>query len=306
MVRFLWFLALMFLLVPGTEGQVFAGEKIRMVTTSSVLAAITHEITGDLADIHYVVPPRQNIHFVAPTPKDVLKTKKADVFIREGLDLESWCDPLLNAAGNPKFFGNGKALIDASNGISLVEVPASLSRTEGDIHQFGNPHYWLDPANGGQIADTVTNGLRALYPEHADRFKTRADQFKKRLGEKLKSWESEMAPYRGTAVVTYHRSWPYFLARFGLVTLGELEPKPGIPPTAKHLAGLIQSMKEKKAAVVIKEPYQESRAPEKVARETGARVVTLSQMVGEPKEASDYIALFDHNIAAIKTALEKK
>src|SRR3990167_8964483 len=140
----------------------FAADKIRIVTTTSTIADLTRQVVGEKADIHYVAPPRQNIHFISPTPKDMLKVKKADVFIHGGLDLEAWRDPLLQAAGNMAFLGNGKAAIDASRGIQLLEIPQSLSRIEGDIHIYGNPHYWTDPENALIMADNIVSGLSAL------------------------------------------------------------------------------------------------------------------------------------------------
>ncbi len=280
-----------------------ATEKIRVVATSSTLASIVREIAQDKADIHHVASPRRDIHFIEPTPVDVLKVKKADAFVHNGLDLEVWRNPLLDAAGNAKFLGEGKASIDTSRGIPLLEIPTSLSRAEGDLHQFGNPHFWVDPLNAKLMAKNIAKGLSELYPEDKDFFMKNADAFDKKIDEKMKEWSGRVRPFQGAHVVTYHRSWPYFLGRFGFVTIGELEPKPGIPPTAQHLAELMKEMKEKKVKVVIKESFHEGRAPEKVAKETGAHVVTLDQEVGENKGVSDYTALIDHNLALLEKAL---
>lgn len=294
---------LLFLLLLKLEGAV-AAEKIKIVTTSSTLASIVREITQDKADIHYVASPRRDIHFIEPTPVDVLKVKRADVFVHNGLDLEIWRNPLLDAAGNTKFLGQAKASIDTSKGVPLLEIPTSLSRIEGDLHQFGNPHFWMDPENTKLMAANIARGLSELYPEEKDFFMKNAEAFDKKINGKMKEWSARVRPFQGAYVVTYHRSWPYFLTRFGFVTIRELEPKPGIPPTAQHLAELMKEMKEKNVKAVIKESFHEGRTPQKVAKETGARVVTLDQEVGENKEVTDYPALIDHNIELIEQALK--
>lgn len=281
----------------------FAADKLNVVATTTTLANIASEVAQDKIRITSIASPKQNIHHYAPTPKDVLKVKRADVLIHEGLDLEAWREPLLAAAGNMRFLGEGKDSIDVSLGVPLLEIPTSLSRSEGDIHAFGNPHYIGDPENAKIIALNIAEGLAKVEPENADFFRSNATAFNKKLDAKIKDWEARMAGFQGAPVVTYHRSWSYFLKRFNLSVIGEVEPKPGIPPTAKHLAGLIRQIKDKKAKVIIKEPFEETRTPKKIADETGAQVVTLSQSVGEPKEAKDYISLMEQNIALLETAL---
>ena len=282
----------------------FAAEKLRIVTTTSTLESLVREVVGDLAEIYHVAPPKQNIHFIQPTPKDVLKVKKAKALVHQGLDLEAWRDPLLVAAGNPLFLGDAKAAVDVSKGVQLLEIPTSLSRAQGDIHAFGNPHYAIDPENAKIMMKNIVEGLSNIFPEHAAEFSKNVEAWNSKMDAKLKEWNQRMNPYKGAAIVTYHRSWPYFAERFGLVIIGEVEPKPGIPPTAKHLADLIQMMKEKNAKLIIKESFNENQAPGRLAKETGAVVVNLDQDVGESKEAADYIAMIDHNIRLIEEALK--
>ena len=281
----------------------FAADKLNVVATTTTLANIASEVAQDKIRVTAIASPKQNIHHYAPTPKDVLKVKRADVLIHEGLDLEAWREPLLAAAGNMRFLGEGQYSIDVSLGVPLLEIPTSLSRSEGDIHAFGNPHYIGDPENVKIIALNIAEGLAKVEPENANFFRENAAAFNKTLDSKIKDWEARMAGFPGAPVVTYHRSWSYFLKRFNLFVIGEVEPKPGIPPTAKHLAGLIQQIRDKKAKVIIKEPFEETRTPKKIADETGVQVVTLSQSVGEPKEAKDYISLMEQNISSLETAL---
>ncbi len=282
----------------------FSGEeKVRIVATTATLASLVREVTGDRADIYGAAPPGRDLHFYAPTPRDVLKVKKADVLVHMGLDLEAWRDPLLVAAGNPDFLGRRAGAIDVSKGVPLLEIPSSLSRSQGDIHAYGNPHYWLDPENAKIMVRNIAEGLARLFPEEGDVFQKNASAFSRRADEKIRDWQKRLAPYRGSPVVTFHKSWSYFAERFGLEILGELEPKPGIPPTPKHLAELSRMMREKGVKIILKESFQESRTPKKVARETGAKVLTLVQDAGEIKEAPDYLSAVEHNVKLVEEAL---
>jgi len=283
-----------------------ADGKINVVATTTTLANITREIAGDKVHITAIASPKQNIHHYAPTPRDVLRVKEADVFIHEGLDLEAWREPLLDAAGNLRFLDEGEYSIDVSVGVPLIEIPTSLSRSEGDIHLYGNPHYVADPENAKIIALNIAEGLAKVEPENAVFYRKNAEKFNQRLTVKIKEWEVRMAKFEGAPVVTYHRSWSYFVKRFHLSVIGEVEPKPGIPPTAKHIAELIQQIRSKKAEVIIKESFEENRTPRKIATETGIGVVNLSQSVGEPKEAKDYVSLMEINISVLEDVFGRR
>lgn len=301
----LFSILIVFLISFGLASNSFAAEKIRAVATTTYLADLLRQVAGDQVEVHAIASPKRDIHFYHPTPKDVLKVKKAQILVHSGLDLETWRDPLLQAAGNPRFLGSGEFAIDVSTGIQLLEIPTTVSRAEGDIHLYGNPHYWLDPENAETMANNIAEGLAKAYPEHADFFRKNAHEFGQKVDRRLQEWEKRLAPYRGIAVVQYHRSWPYFAKRFDLKIIGELEPKPGIPPTAKHLAKLKRAMKEQHVKAIIKETFQESRTPQKISDELKIPVVTLAQAVDEVKEAKDYISMMEYNVSALENALSK-
>jgi zinc/manganese transport system substrate-binding protein len=282
--------------------NLLAADPIKVVTTTTTFESIAEEIIGSDAEYYSVAPPNRDIHFISPTPKDVLKTKKADVFIHGGLDLEIWRDPLLNATGRRDLI-NGEKAIDVSKGISLLEIPTDLSRAQGDIHLHGNPHYWIDPENAKIIADNIAEGLTARYPDKAAQFQKNAAVFKSKLDDKIKGWKSRLDPYEGTRIVTYHNCWPYFAKRFGFEIAGQLESKPGIPPTAKHLSELMKIMKEKNVQIIGLETFREKKTSKKVSKETGAKVVPMLQQVGEKKDVSDYVSLIEYNVNALESAL---
>jgi len=282
-----------------------SADVIKIVATTSTFASLAKEVTGDLAEVDYVASPKRNVHTYSPTPKDVFKVKIADVFIHGGADLELWKSPLLEAAGNPAFLGEKNTVIHLSEGIQMLEAPQELTRSEGDIHRYGNPHYWLSPANVHIIVNHLAMRLGQLYPQHVDVFKRNASQFQSRLKKKEVIWQSELSPYVQQAIVTYHRTWSYFSNYFNFIVVAEIEPKPGIAPSAKHLIYLYEIMKSKDVKVIVKAPFYERRTPKKVADVTGATVVTLPLDVGGVKEATDFIALIDYNVSQLKRAFSK-
>ena len=296
-------LCLLFLTAVCRPG--LAADKIRVVATNSQFADLVNNIAGDSAEIYFVVSPKRDPHFIAPTPRDVLKIKKADVLVHAGLDLELWRGPLLDAAGRGDFV-RGEHAVDLSRGIELLEVPTDISRAGGDIHVFGNPHYWLDPDNVPIMARNLADEFSTLYPDRQDVFQANMKKFLEMWDAKSVDWKKRMAPYRGAAIVTYHNSWPYFALRYGLEVAGLLEPKPGIPPTAKHLAEIENSIREKKVPVIISETFRDDRAPKKVASATGASAVTLVQAVGELSEVKDFAGIFEYDVSALEKAFQNK
>jgi ABC-type Zn uptake system ZnuABC Zn-binding protein ZnuA len=189
---------------------------------------------------------------------------------------------------------------------AILEIPqGNITRAMGDVHPLGNPHYWMDPENGKRIADEIADKLGELRSGDRAYFQQQAAGFKSRLDEAEKRWLSLMAPYKGTKMVTYHRSFPNFAERFGLDIVGYVEPKPGIPPTPQHTLDLINEMKRQNVKLVVVEPYFDLKTPNSIGRETGAQVLVLPPSVGGVKEASDYFKLFDYDINLLVDAIKK-
>ncbi len=276
---------------------------IRIVTTTSVLADISKEIGGNHVEVFYIASPKRDLHKVSPTPKDILKTKKADVFIYHGLQAEPWLLPLLNASGRRDFMKADGQAIDASLNVTPLEVPDTMSRLEGDVHPLGNPHYWLNPAHGKIMAENILQSLSRIYPNHDEYFQARNDDFQKKLDAKLFDWSRRMEPFHGTAIVTYHRSWSYFAKAYQLKVIGEIEPKPGIPVTSKHLSQLQTLMKRENARVIVTEPYQSDKPSKRLAKQTGAEVVEFLQFNDVKKGVNSYLDLIEHNIKQIEKVL---
>lgn len=279
----------------------------QVITTTEDLASLVREVGGDKVTVDAMAKGYQDPHFVEPKPSFIIKLHNADLLVAIGRELEiGWLPPLLTQSRNAKIQVGGPGYLDASIGVRILELPTGqITRAMGDVHPAGNPHYWLDPDNGRIIAKSIAAALARLSPNDKGYFDQRYADFDRRLSEAQKRWNAAMAPYKGTKVVTYHRSWPNFTDRFGLDVIGYVEPKPGIPPSPSHTIELIAEMKRQQVKLILVEPYFDLKTPESIAREVGGKVLVLTPSVGGVKEAGNYIALFDYNVNLLTSTLKQ-
>lgn len=299
-------LALIVLFLATMPATADAASKLKVVTATTDLAEFATEVGGDHVEVESIARGYQDPHFVEAKPSFLLKLRRADLLIVVGLQLEiGWLPPLITQCGNPNVQVGAKGYLDASQFAEILEKPTGIvTRAMGDVHPFGNPHYWLDPENGRRIARGIADKLAEMQPDGRAYFDQRFQEFSSRLTEAEKRWDAEMQPFHGRKVVTYHRSWPNFLKRFELVSAGEIEPRPGIPPSPGHTVELIQLMKRENIKVVLVEPYFDLKTPNSIARETGGQVVVLLPSVGGEKEVTDYFKLFDYDISLLVRAFK--
>jgi zinc/manganese transport system substrate-binding protein len=279
---------------------------LKVVTTTSDLGALAKEVGGDKVQVDSFAKGYQDPHFVEPKPSFILLANKADLLIVVGRELEiGWLPPLITSSRNSKIQVGAGGYLDASNTVKILEIPTGqITRAMGDVHPAGNPHYWLDPSNGRKIAAAIRDKFSELSPADKAYFAQRYSDFDKRLADAEKKWDATMAPYKGTKIVTYHRSWPNFVDRFGLDTIGYVEPKPGIPPSPSHTLELIDEMKRQNVKIILVEPYFDLKTPQSIANQIGGKVLVLAPSVGGTKEATDYIQLFDYNVNTLASALK--
>jgi len=239
------FLAMTFLMFVSVSD---VSAKVRVVTSVPTLAAIAEEVGGDKVEVEGLAKGYQDPHFVDSKPSYVLLLNKADLLLYTGLDLEiGWLPVLITGSRNSKITSTASpGRLDTSTLIlNILEVPnTKVDRSMGDIHPGGNPHYWLDPRNGIATANGIAERLMEIDPENSSYYDERLGDFVKRLNAKIQEWDKKLAPYRGTEIVTYHKSWVYFSDWAGFKEVGYIEPKPGIPPSPSHAAELIRKMKE--------------------------------------------------------------
>ena len=292
-------------LLVGVVGQ--AAAAIRIITTTEDLAALVAEIGGDKVAVEALARGYQDPHFVEAKPSLVLKLHSADLLIAVGRELESaWLPPLITQSRNAKLQPGGAGYLDASATAKILDIPTGqITRAMGDVHPSGNPHYWLDPGNGRRIAKAIQEKLTQMSAGDAGYFAQRYADFDKRLTAAEQRWKAAMAPYRGTKVVTYHRSWPNFTDAFGLDVIGYVEPKPGIPPSPAHTLALVQTMKAQGIKLILVEPYFDLKTPNAIGRDTGARVLVMLPSVGGVKDVTNYIQLFDYDINLLVSAIKQ-
>ena len=279
--------------------------KNNVVTTTTDLKSITEFIGADKVEVSSIATGYQNPHFVDPKPSFIIKLSKADMFVTVGLDLETgWSPQLLTSSRNTKIQKGSDGYVDASIGITLLQVPSIINRGEGDIHIFGNPHYWLDPVNGKQIAKNICDALVRISPENAALFEANLSAFDSKIDLKLKEWELKIAPFKGTKIIAYHNEWCYFEQRFGLVIQDFLEPKPGIPPTPTQLVKIISEVKNNNIKVIISSPYFTTSSSDVVASQTGAKTLILATSVGAFDNIKNYFDLFEYDIDKLTEVLK--
>jgi len=278
---------------------------IKVVTTLPDFKSITELIGGDKVSVSSIATGYQNPHFVDPKPSYIIGLSKADLFVTVGLDLEiGWSPQLLASSRNSKIQKGSPGYVDASVNIPLLQVPSSVNRAEGDIHIYGNPHYWLDPMNGKIIARNIADGLERIDPSNKNFYETNLKNFDNQIDSKMKEWLTKMAPYKGTKLIAYHNEWVYFETRFGLKIVDFLEPKPGIPPTPSQLVKVINEIKANNIKVIISSPYFTTSSSDVVAKQTGAKELTLATSVGAFSSIKNYFDLFDYDISQLTSILK--
>jgi zinc/manganese transport system substrate-binding protein len=276
---------------------------ISVVTATPELADITKQVGGNKVSVYSIAKANQDYHMIEPRPSDVSRIAQADMIVRIGLDLDMWLDALINAAGNSKLRHGGSGYIDASENVKKLEVPnESITGASGDIHVFGNPHYFYDPENGKVIAHNVLEGLIRVSPSNKAAFQNNYESYIKELDKRIAEWQNELAIYKGKRVVTYHQSAIYFLRRFGLKGFATLEVKPGIPPSASHVSELIKRMKDEHVTAIAIESIYPKRFPDLITRETGAKYVVVPYSVGSLGTKS-YIDMLDLWVTRYKEIL---
>ena len=280
---------------------------LNVVATLPDFGAIAEEIGGDKLKVTSIARGTEDQHFVDARPSYIRLLNQADVLIEGGAELElGWLPPLVQGARNKKIIADAPGhVVLARSGIRMIDVPTGpVDRSMGDVHPLGNSHFTLDPANGKIIAGTLAEVFSRLDPDHTAVYQANLKKFHERVDEKLAEWQKQMEPYRGTKVVTYHKSFDYFLQRFGLELAGTIEPKPGIEPSPSYVNGLIPKLKSAGVKLVLLEPFRSRKTPEYVAQAIGAKLLVLPGSVGGNEKVKDYLSLFDYNVGQIVTQLK--
>src|SRR2546425_3041802 len=293
-------LAVASLLGPGAE----AARKLKVVTTIPDLKSLTEAVGGDLVEVESLTRGTQNFHEAEVRPSMMLKLRRADAVVENGLDLDAWADVAIEGSNNPNIIRSGRGRIEISRGVEVQEVPsARVDRSMGDVHPRGNPHFSLDPGLAPVITQNIVDGFARIAPEQRAAFEQNRKGFLAKLDARMAEWTKLMEPIKGSKVVVFHPVYIYFLTRFGLVQAAALEDRPGIPPSPQHLVNVIRQIKEERIKVILVEPWNDVKLANRVADEAGARAFVVASAVGAVKGADNYIAAIDYNVNTLAQAL---
>jgi ABC-type Zn uptake system ZnuABC Zn-binding protein ZnuA len=278
---------------------------VKAVAATQTLEWVTKAVGGNLVQVDALARGDQDPHTINPRPSQVVKLAQADMLVRIGMDLDLWLDSLLDAARNPKINRGAKGYVDAHLGLHALEMPSGkLDPSMGDIHVYGNPHYEFDPlVIRNIVARNILEGFLRVDPANAATYRSNAAALTARLDEAMQRWQARLQPFRGAKIVTYHKTFPYLLERFGIEEFANVEPKPGIEPSAGHVSEVARDMKANGVKVILAESYRSRRFSELLAHQSGGVVVTIPGGVGGEKGIDDYFSLMDAIVNRLAQAL---
>ena len=342
-----WIIPILILISLGLQVSATAAPELNVVTTLPDYHFVAEAIGGDRISVTAIVRGDQDAHFIRPKPSFVSMVRSADIMISTGLDLELWLPTVVNKSGNSRVRSGEQGYVAVSHGMALLEKPEVLSRSEGGVHIYGNPHVTCSPLNVRVAARNIAIGFikndpagKEIYEANLNRLLDKIDRhlfgdelieliggdtlckmaakgtlipfLKKRtfqggpLIDRLGGWLGKMLPLRGTPIVTYHKNWAYFIQLFGLEVAGTIEPKPGIPPSPKHVTELVKQMRERKIKILLSANYFDEQKIRTVADRIDAEPVIVPLYVGGTREAGDYFQLVDCWLDGLLAAAAKK
>ncbi|HBF13503.1 MAG TPA: zinc ABC transporter substrate-binding protein [Deltaproteobacteria bacterium] len=272
-----------------------AHAKLKVVTTTSDLASIASLVGGDLIEVKSLGKGTQDPHFLDAKPSYTVLVSQADLLIAVGLELEiGWMPVLQTQSRNPKVQINQRGYLEAWQEIPFLEIPSGrVDRSMGDVHSIGNPHYWLNPQNGLIMAKNIADRLKELDPQNAEIYQKNLNAFQTELQSRISAWQSQLKGMRGQKIITYHKTFNYFAEWAGLDVAGHIEPKPGIPPNAKHILEVQDQIRREHILLVITEAFNDPKPGLELSKKTGAKNIMLPTAVGGEPEIKTYFDLFD-------------
>ena len=277
-----------------------AQAKTKIVVTYPYIESLVREIAKDQVDVSVLAKGDEDPHFVVPRPSFIGRLRQADLLILNGGSLEiGFVPPLIRQASNPKIVPGAEGFIDLSQYVELIDKPSNVSRAEGDIHPEGNPHFILDWHNVPPVAKAIAAALGRADRSSADTYQKNLDDFLARWKERSDAWDKKAESLKGKKVIQYHRLFNYLARRTGLVIVGELEPKPGIPPTSRHLEELLEANAPGTILMVCADAYHEKASAEGLAKKLSVPWAVLPQDVGAVADAKDIFSLYDTLLASV-------
>lgn len=278
--------------------------ELRVVASTPDLGAIAKAVGGDRVDVTSIARGTEDPHFVDPKPSHVVSLNRADALVEGGAELEvGWLPKLVESSRNSKLASGAPGRIVANAGVQLLEIPTGpIDRSMGDVHPGGNPHYLLDPRNALIVAGTLAERFATLDASGAETYRANAAAFTSDLTSRIQGWEARLASLRGAKVVEYHKLFEYLAHWLGLDIVGQVEPKPGIPPNPQHVAALEEKMRAEKVPVLLATTYHPAEVTAEIAHRTGAAVATIPTSVGDGEGNTTYAAMMEQIVATLAKA----
>ena len=268
---------------------------VKAVTTITIIYDIVKNIGKDKVDVDYLCRGNQDPHFLEVMPSYMLKLRNADLIFEVGLDLEKWLPQLIDGSRNTNI-----QVIDLSQEIEKKEVPSTkMDARYGDVHPYGNPHYYLDPLDVKIMAKEIYDALVTQDPENASYYEKNYNDYIKLLDAKILEWNNKMVSAKGKPIVFFHSSWIYFADQYGIKIAGYVEPKPGIPPTPSHNADVINLIKKGNVKIIVMENYYSDAAPNQISQITGVKVLKVPVGVYGMEGINNYFQMMDYIIDQI-------
>lgn len=268
-------------------------------------AALIQQLSGDNTNIYTATSALQDAHRIEARPSLIAKARRANLVVCTGAELEmAWLPVVLRESGNVTVQPGSEGYFEATSVVTMLEVPTRLDRSEGDVHAQGNPHIQTDPRNFLPIANALNKRLTQLDPAHGVEYQRRLMSFTQQWSAALAKWEAQAKPLKGVAVVVQHKGFPYLTNWLGLIEVATLEPKPGMEPSASHLAKVLTTLQERPAKMVLHAAYQDGRPSEWIAQRTKIAVVDLPYTVGGNEAAKDLYGLFDDTLTRLLAGLK--
>lgn len=275
--------------------------KLNIAVTYPYIGAITKTIGGESVDTTVLSKGNWDPHFIVPRPSLISKIRNSDGIIINGAQLEiGWLPQLVRRSGNSKVNISSKSFLNLSTYIDLVTIVKFTDRSAGDVHPNGNPHFHLDPENILIIANVIKGYLSVLDSSNKALYEKNYKEFQRAWKEKMTIWSKKMADKRGLKVIQFHNNMAYFNKRYGIKTIGTIEPLPGIPASSKHTMELIELVKEKKPKYIFQDVYHQTKSAKYISAKTGIEVITMPHDIGSLDEIEDLTSLFDYLVHAIK------
>ena len=300
---------LFIILLVLVSGLCFSKEvcaKVKVVTSTLDMADFVKEVGKNKVEVYAISRGKVDLHFFEPRPSQVMKLNRADMLVIGGLDVDIWIKSMIDAARNPKIRFGSSGYVDPSDGICPVQIPRGrIDGSMGDVHPYGNPHFWFTPENVKIAVENICEGLCRVSPSDCEYFERNRDEYIEKANRTFEELRASMSPYAGAKVIQYHQSWDYFCETFDLEIVACLEPKPGISPSVSHLKKLVEQARREDVKLLFVEPYYPEKPVGFVSKELKIEALRLPLYLGSKEGIGNYLENLKYSVERIVEILSK-